>query len=156
VNELWWCMKQKLKNPKAISKCSNWTLTIKPTSSPSFRKRPPNKHHDCSCLRPTSRPPLAATPNVVNGITKTNTFSHRIILESNNGSIVAHHLSCCDYHNNAGDHREQAHRHYTLPKPTSALYTSRNDNVHCRIPICQWQIHSFLFVFYFIVNWFTL
>jgi len=161
-------MKQKLKQTlKPYKKRNIPTSTL--NSSPTFRKRPPPKHHGCPCSRPTSgqprrrmannggeRPTTAETHNFVNDVTNTNTFSHRIIPESNTGSPVAHHLSCRDHHNNADDHRKLTHQHYTLPKPTSALYTSRNDNVHYRILIFQWQIHSFLFLFYFIVDWFAL
>jgi len=52
------------------------------------------------------RPTTATTPNAINDVTNTNTFSHRITPESNTGSTVAHHLSCRDHHSNAGDHRE--------------------------------------------------
>jgi len=57
----------------------------------------------------TMIPITAETPNAVNDVTNTNTFSHRIILEFNTSSTVAHHLSCRDHHNNAGDHRELTH-----------------------------------------------
>jgi len=126
MNELWWCMKQKLKQTlkpyKKTQHLNSYFISYLPqmatTQTPWLSLFETHKRTITGGERPT----MVATPNAINDVTNTNTFSHRIIPESNTSSTVAHHLSCRNHHSNADDHREptltKADTSITLPRMT--------------------------------------